>query len=54
MNDLAEMKLAAVGDGEDSVTSEVQVYEFNTYPGFSFGLNYIVFDTPGLGNNRGR
>jgi hypothetical protein len=48
---MAAKDLAKVGDGYASITSEVKVYEFSS---MGNTINFIVFDTPGLSNIRGR
>jgi len=48
---MAAKDLAKVGDGYASITSEVKVYEFSS---MGNTINFIVFDTPGLSDTRGR
>jgi hypothetical protein len=48
---MAGKYLAQVGDGEASVTSEVQVYEFRV--AYLYNKNFIVLDTPGLSDSKG-
>jgi len=48
---MAAKDLAKVGDGYESITSEVTVYEFSS---MGNTINFIVFDTPGLSDTRGR